>query len=384
MKAAAAPTDQRFFAVAAPGLEAITAAELDRLGIAREAPEPGGVGFGGGFDAMARTNLWLRTSSRVLLRMGEFHARALGELERRAAGIEWGRYLSASQPVQLRVTSRKSRLYHQKAIAERISNAIARVTGAPVSAASGAEDEAHDTGQLVIVRMLRDECLISLDTSGELLHRRGYRQAVAKAPLRETLAAALLVASGWDPSFPLLDPFSGSGTIPIEAALLARRIAPGLARSFGFERWPGHDAAAVERHREAARESTLPGTSVAIMGSDRDSGAVEAARGNAGRAGVLADVSFEKAAVSAVAAPPGKGWVVSNPPYGVRVGEQRKLRDLYARLGQVLRGQFPGWTVALLLSRGHARAELGLDLDPVATTRNGGIEVDIAVGRVPE
>src|SRR5690606_37236797 len=173
--------------------------------------------------------------SRVLVRVATFRARTFAELERRAGRVAWDRWVGAGRAVRLRVTSRKSRLYHTGAIAERIIGQIERVAGplAHVSTGSASDDEADGAEgrdeQLFIVRFLRDECTISVDTSGELLHRRGYRQALAKAPLRETIAAAMLLASGWDGRSPLVDPFCGSGTIPIEAALLACRIPPGLA-----------------------------------------------------------------------------------------------------------------------------------------------------------
>ena len=164
------------FAVSAPGLEELTARELIALGCVGIAAEPGGVAFQGDWETMARANLWLRTASRVLVRFGTFHARALGELERRASLLPWDKYLTPGRPVHLRVTSRKSRLYHQGAIAERIGNGIREVTGTSPESASGNEETSGDE-QVVVVRVLRDECLVSLDSSGELLHRRGYRLA---------------------------------------------------------------------------------------------------------------------------------------------------------------------------------------------------------------
>ncbi len=323
---------------------------------------------------MARANLWLRTASRILLRVGAFHARALGELERRAALLPWDRYLVPERQVNLRVTSRKSRLYHQRAIAERVANGIREVTGASAGSADRDEEESGDE-QVVVVRVLRDECLVSLDSSGELLHRRGYRLAIAKAPLRETLAAALVMASEWDRLHPLIDPFSGSGTIPIEAALLARRIPPGFHRRFGFQQWPGYESARWDALVESAREGILPAAPGPILGSDRDAGAVEAAQSNAVRAGVASDLLFQKASVSALRSPGPVGWVVTNPPYGTRVGERQRLRDLYAKFGSVLRSGFPGWCLTILVAAGGLERQLGIPLRTSLSTNNGGIAV---------
>ncbi|HEY7026954.1 MAG TPA: hypothetical protein VH438_05075, partial [Gemmatimonadales bacterium] len=255
-----------------------------------------------------------------------------------------------------------------------IGNGIREVTGTSPESASGNEEASGDE-QVVVIRLLRDECLVSLDSSGELLHRRGYRLATAKAPLRETLAAALLMASEWDGVHPLIDPFCGSGTIPIEAALLARKIPPGLNRRFGFQRWPGYDNTKWAALVEAAKKGVLPDVAGPIMGSDRDAGAVTAARANAERIGVVANVTFEKASLSALKSPGLEGWIVTNPPYGTRVGERQRLRDLYARLGDILRRNFPRWHFTMLVAAGGLERQLGVALQPVLETNNGGIGV---------
>ena len=210
----------------------------------------------------------------------------------------------------------------------------------------GGEDEGD--AQLFIVRFVRDACTIRADASGALLHLRGYRQALARAPLRETLAASMLLGSGWDGASPLLDPMCGSGTIPIEAALIARRIAPGLAEPGSrAPRLRVHLLAGVRRGTLGAGswtarcEEILPPRRVPILGSDRDEGAIEAAASNAARAGVSEDVDLSVRPVSAIDPPPGPGWMVINPPYGVRVGERDPLRNLYAALGRTLRDALP-------------------------------------------
>ncbi len=290
----------------------------------------------------------------------------------------------------LRVSCRKSRLYHQKAVAERIGNAVSAATGAAwttsaVDLEADAEGDApaEGTHQLVVVRFHRDVCTISVDSSGDLLHRRGWRLATAKAPLRETLAAGVLAASGWDPTTPLIDPFCGSGTIPIEAALTARRIAPNLERRFAVERWPGFDAATMARMRRELRAAILPRAPAPIIGADRDAGAITAARANAERAGVGGDIEWREAAVSSLTAPHGTGSVVTNPPYGLRIGDARDLRNLFARLGTVVRERLPGWRLTLLLGETPLERSTGLPLRPVLTTRNGGLLVRLLSGEVP-
>ena len=242
------------FAIAAPGLEPLVERELRALGIEGAHADAGGVSFTGGREAIYRANLHLRTASRVIARVAEFGARGFPELVRHAKRQPWERYLAAVRPIHLRVTCKKSRLYHSDAVAERVGDAIAKRLGVGgLSTIKGGEDE-DAIGQLVIVRMAHDHCVLSVDTSGALLHRRGYREATAKAPIRETLAAALLLAAEWRVDAPLLDPFCGSGTIAIEAALLARRIAPGLQRRLAFMDWPHFDRALWGSDQRASLE----------------------------------------------------------------------------------------------------------------------------------
>jgi putative N6-adenine-specific DNA methylase len=367
------------YAISAPGLEALTANELLRLGLPPTETEPGGVAFNGTLFDLGRANLWLRTASRVLVRLGSFHARALGELERKATRLLWRDWLAPGIPIKVRATCRKSRLFHQRAVAERIVAASGRA--GEVAAAEETEESSRGA-QLVIVRVFRDTCTVSLDGSGELLHRRGYRLAAAKAPLRETLAAALLLESGWDPTTPLVDPFCGSGTIPIEGALLARGIPPGLSRDFSCRHWVGWDEARWRALLDIARENVRDRAPAPIMGADRDPGAIGMAVENAARAGVEGDIEFRRAALSTLTPPDGIGALVSNPPYGVRVGERGDLRDLYARLGQLARERLVGWRVTLLVPAVRLERETGLAFRDSLRTRNGGIPVRVTSAEV--
>ena len=394
------------FASTAPGLESIAAGELKTLGV-RGRQEIGGVAFGGDLNRLYEANLWLRTASRVVARLGRFHASTFYELERRAKKLPWEEFLPASGPVRLRVTCRKSRLYHSDAVAERVLSAISESASRSIEASgdgfndergdadyaeeaehaddgddSGTEPGLEDEAQLFIVRILHDQVEISADSSGELLHRRGYRKEIAKAPLRETLAAAIVLASGWRSGEPLLDPMCGSGTIPIEAAMIACGIAPGLQRKFRFMDWPTFEANRWNDILENARASATHSVE-GIRGSDRDAGAIQAAARNAERAGLADTIQFGVEAISGSIAglediANGVGWILTNPPYGIRIGDGEDLRDLYARLGEAMRAK-RGWRVGILTSDVALVRQIRLPLLPRFNSRNGGIPVSFLV-----
>lgn len=383
-------------AIVAPGLEELALAEARRLGLpASIETDGGGLAWRGNLGSVLMANVALRIASRVVVRVASFEARSFVELERHARRIPWARMVNANGAVRFRVTCRKSRLYHSDAVAQRLGDAALRaVPGVKVERAKGttADDDlagraddsrpAEDV-QLFVVRLFHDRCTVSADTSGELLHRRGWRQATAKAPLRETLAAALLAASGWDGLAPLVDPLCGSGTILIEGALMARGTPPGARRPFAVERWPGvpPTLGAWVRNELAGRDAVerLP----IIAGSDRDEGAIRAATSNAERAGVLDGLTLAVQTLSEASFPESEpGWVVTNPPYGVRVGEADRVRNLWARFGQVLRERAAGWRVALLSPDAALERQLGIPVRAVAQTSNGGIPVRLIVGEV--
>jgi len=395
----------KLFAVCAPGLELFLAQELEGLGLhPLQPPRPpsslnawerkggqrgegeGGVEFDGTLSDVYRANLWLRTASRVLVRLGAFYAAAFPELVRKASRLPWERYLTPGQPVALRVTCHKSRLYHSGAVAERVAQAIGERLGRVPPVEKFSEEDNANLPQLILVRLTHDHCTISVDSSGALLHRRGYRLATAKAPLRETLAAGMLMASEWDLTSPLLDPFCGSGTIPIEAALMARKIPPGRARHFAFMDWPNFDAAMWPPPSSPLPSQTGEGLGVGaeILASDRDAGAIKSAQANAERAGVADRIEFSCRAVSAIEPQPGSGWVVTNPPYGVRVSRGRDLRNLYAQFGNVMRDKCPGWHIAMLCDSAQLIHNTGLKFDQGRSISlvNGGLKVRLSRGTV--
>jgi putative N6-adenine-specific DNA methylase len=361
------------YAITPPGVESVTARELAGLGIEPGATEPGGVSFRAVPAGLYAANLELRTAGRVLVRLGSFRAASFHELERRAGRLAWDRFLGPEAVPEFRVTSRKSRLYHQGAVEERLARLVENGRERAGTGGKG--------NQLFLVRLFRDECTVSVDSSGDLLHRRGYRLDAGEAPFRETLAAAMLLESGWDGRTPLADPFCGSGTIPIEAALFARGIAPGLRRSFAFERWPEADHDVWARIRDAAQGRVLPRAPAPVIGADRDGRALEAAAENAARAGVAADIELRRAPVTAFVAPESPGHIVTNPPYGVRVGERAKLRGLYVQFGRMVRERCPGWVVTMLSPRAELEHASGLHFMSRLLTSNGGLRVRVVSTR---
>jgi putative N6-adenine-specific DNA methylase len=369
------------FVIAAPGTEKITAGELGMLGFEALEVERGGIAFRASHRDIYNANLRLRTATRIVVRIARFHASSFAELERRAKKIEWERWLPVIGEVKFRVTCKKSRLYHSDAVAERLMNAAAKHC-ADLDFVIADKEDASDTepaesAQLFLVRLVHDEVTISADTSGELLHRRGYRLESTRASLRENLAAAMILASGWKTETPLLDPLCGSGTIPIEAAMIARGIAPGLERSFAFERWRAFDAKFWESLKDKARSEQSAEAGGPVYGGDRDAGAVDIARRNAARAGVAADIEFTKRSLAQsldvfARTHVAGGAIVTNPPYGMRVSPDADLRNLYGMLGA--RAQKNHWSLGVLTSD-EKLARQSANLVPDFRTQNGGIPV---------
>ena len=326
------------YAITLPGLETTLAEEARALGFALGAGQPGGVEIAGGWPELWRANLELRCATRVLWRMGSFMAFHLAQLDKRAHKFDWGAVLDPAVPVRVEVaTSRKSKIYHAGAATDRVAGGL---TAAGYTVAA----EAPVT---LKIRIDDNRVTVSVDTSGEPLHKRGTKPAVGKAPLRETVAAAFLRQCGYDGTQPVLDPMCGSGTFVLEAAEMAARLQAGRSRSFAFERFRGFDADALADLRHAERR-TEP--QVHLSGSDRDAGAVRMATENAERAGITDFVSFETRQAADVTPEGPAGLVMVNPPYGARIGNKKALYPVYARLGATLRDRFAGWRVGIVTS----------------------------------
>lgn len=365
-------SDFEIFLAAPPGLEAVLCAEVRLKGFRQPKPVPGGVTLRGGWPEVWRANLWLRGASRVLARLDAFKVLHLAQLDHRARQVPWARVLRPDRPFQVEVTCSKSRLYHSDAAAERIATAIRETLGAPQSA---------EAAVVVRARIDHDLCTISLDTSGELLHKRGYKMAVNAAPMRETMAALFLQQCGYDGREPLLDPMCGSGTFVIEAAEIAARLNPGRARSFAFEELASFDAEAWQRMRAVQRsrgaDDGLP--AIRCFGRDRDAGAIAMSQANAERAGVEALVEFRQGSISELQPPPGPpGLVIANPPYGSRLGDGRQLLPLYRAFGQTLASRFAGWRVGIVTTEAALAQATALPfLPPGAPVPHGGLRVTL-------
>ncbi len=324
--------------VCLPGIEALVVAELAELGIRGRPAGPGAVAARVSTRELYLANVALGTATRVLVAAATLTARSFATLEERLGQVDLGPWIAPGEAVRLRITSHRSRLVHTGAIEERVRRVLALPS----------PQEGDDAAALVVVRVDHDRFSFRVDASGAPLHHRGWRGPAAKAPLRETLAAAALRTVGWEPGSPLVDPFAGSGTIPIEAARVAAGVLPGHDRSFAFVRWPSFAPgtwASMAASARASERGRAP-----IVAADRDAGAVAAARENAERAGVADRIAVAQGAVSRLEPPIDRpGWIVTNPPWGGRIAGG-DLRDLYARLGQVVAGRFPGWGVALLVA----------------------------------
>jgi putative N6-adenine-specific DNA methylase len=396
--------DQRWFAVVVPGLEEVARAEVARLpGVRAVQVVPGGVEFGGPLAVGLAANLWLRVATRVVLRLGTVRAREFAKLRRLLGKLDFAPVVPSDRPLRLAVSATRSRLYHTKAIAETVALAVGDrldrkmalaapaaaheeedSEGAPAAAAEGGPAEAPATR--VLVRGEGDVWTVSVDSSGELLHRRGWRREAGRAPLRETLAAGVLALAGHDPERPLVDAMTGSGTFALEAAAIACGRAPGLGRAFAFEAWSPPDVSLLwERARTQAVATVRPAPPAPILGWDRDAAVLARAARNAERAGLAAAVTFERRDLGQWRPPAGSppGLVVINPPYGRRLSNAGAARALLRSMGLTLRSHFPGWRAAILLADARWSPLLGLGTATLHPLLNGGLRVHLAIVQVP-
>lgn len=361
------PVQFEIYLVATPGLEAPLCDEARAAGFAAAEVTDGGVAFPGTWPDVWRANLELRGATRVLARVASFRAMHLAQLDKRARKVEWSSLLRQDVPVTVEASCKRSRIYHAGAASQRVANAIAEEFGAPI---------AEDAALRVMVRIEDDMVTISIDTTGESLHKRGFKEGVAKAPMRETMAAMFLRQCGYDGSQPVLDPMCGSGTFIIEAAEIALGLKPGRERSFAFEHLPGFNPAAWDRIRTPKPPLTPANR---FFGSDSDAGAIRMARENAERAGVTALVQFEQHSVETLAAPDSPpGIIIINPPYGTRIGNKGPLMGLHRSLGQVIKAKFRGWRVGIITADKELARATGLGLELVEpTVLHGGLRVGL-------
>lgn len=354
------------------GLEAVVSRELKQLGYEKQTAEDGKVTFEADVAAIARANLWLRSAERVVVQVGQFEARDFGELFDRTNALPWEEWLpeNAYFPVQGR--SVRSQLHStpdcqaivKKAIVERLKQRYRKVWF-----------QENGPTFTIEVSLLKDRATLTIDTTGPGLHKRGYRKQAGEAPLKETLAAAMIQLSYWNSGRMLLDPFCGSGTIPIEAALIGRKLAPGLHRTFAAEEWPIVPREIWVQARDEARSVALPKLDAPIVGSDIDADVLKLAQHHAMLVGVAEDIRFEHrdfAKISGSDLLP-YGCLIANPPYGERLGEQDEAETLYKRLGAFC-NRLDGWSAYVLTSHKEFEMFFGGRCDRRRKLYNGRIE----------
>lgn len=359
------------------GLEGVLADELTAAGATEVKAGHRGVTCLGDRRTMWRINLTSRVANRVLLPIAEFPARDRDQLYAGVKRINWPDWMEVRQTLAVDATSHESGMVHTGFVAQCVKDAVCdrfRLKGGRRPSVDRRSPDVR-----INVHLDRDHCTLSLDSSGERLHRRGYRTEAGEAPLRETLAAGILKLSGWDPRRPLVDPMCGAGTFLIEAALIARDIAPGLLRvgniGFGFERWMDHDPVGFAAVTADVRARVRPKAPAPIVGGDVDLDVLRAAAENAQRAGVAADITVQVVELDALEPPRGPGTVVVNPPYGERL-QPDDLPALYKRLGHTLKTRYTGWTAWVLVAE-KTPAHIGLRADKKLTLRNGPIPCEL-------
>ncbi len=348
----------RYFATVARGLEAIAAQELERLGAQEVRPDFTGVHFAGDQALLYRVNLWSRTIFRVLVPIQEFFCPNADVLYQEVQKIAWQDYLQPDHTLAVNSTGGNQALNHTHFTALQVKNAIVDQQRHQLGQRSNIDT--HNPDVLINAHIRQDRCILSLDSSGTSLHRRGYRPAMGTAPLKETLAAALLDMAAWDTSLPFLDPLCGSGTLPLEAGLKSLNIAPGLFRTkFGFMSWPDFDPQLWQALLTEAQNSQVTNLKAPILGSDRDPDALAQAQSNAKRCGAH-QITFSQTELSKLEAPADCGVLICNPPYGERLGDPSQLGPLYKTLGDIFKQRFKGWTAYILTGNKALAKQIGL------------------------
>jgi len=371
------PTDmskqnETFFAPCPRGLEAVLGTELEQLGAQDVSDLPGGVSFTGPFALCYAVNLHSRIASRVLWRVFHGTYRDEHDIFQAAQALPWPTWFPVRRTIKVKVSAQQCPLRSLDFVTLRIKDAICdrfRV------AAGGRPDVATRRPDIRIDAFLnRQTVTLYLDTSGEALFKRGLRTAVSEAPVRENLAAGILRLVSWTAQQPLLDPMCGSGTFVLEAALIARNIPPGLGRRFAFEKLNNFTARQWQALCEAGRAQQLPKARCAIYGSDIQGAAIQAARTNLKAAGLIDTVALKQADLLDLKPPAGEGILVTNPPYGVRLGDKEQLAAFYPRLGDSLKRNFAGWRAYLFTADLRLPKLIGLAASRRTPLFNGSLE----------
>lgn len=359
----------RLVATAAFALESLVAQELRELGYEDLEVENNQVTFWADESAIARTNLWLRVADRVKLIVGRFTAQTFDELFEQTKALPWADWLTADARFPVQGKSVKSELSSVPDCQAIVKKAIVESLKQRYHQDWFAEDGALYP---IEVSILKDTVTLTMDTSGVALHKRGYRTLVSEAPLKETLAAALIKLSFWEPGRNFVDPFCGSGTLPIEAALIGMNRAPGLLRSFAAEKWPRLPEQIWQRAREEALSLQKLDQSLSIMGTDIDGQILKAARQNAVTAGVSHKIHFQQIDANELRSSRKHGVIICNPPYGERMGDQATVEQLYRDMGETFRS-LETWSYYILTAHAGFERLFGRPADRRRKLYNGDI-----------
>lgn len=365
-------TTQQFFAPCPRGLEAILEAELQSLGVSMTTKTEGGVGFNAPWSTTYWVNLKSHIASRVLWEVGQRAYKTEQDVYHAAYALAWPDWFTPTQTIKVKVSARRCPLPSLDFLTLRIKDAICD----KFVAARHKRPSVDTQRPNIRVDAFLDQSTVTfyLDTSGEPLFKRGHRLGPVEAPLRENLAAGILRLTGWTPHDLLLDPMCGSGTTPLEAALMARQAAPGIARNFGFERLLIHDATQWERQREAAKAKQVAAAPSAIYASDRDPAMVEIAQRTFRGAGIADDIRLKQSDILELLAPAVQGVMVINPPYGVRLSRRDELESFYPKLGDWLKQRFAGWRAYVLTGDARVPKLIGLTPSKRIPLFNGALE----------
>ena len=363
---------QRFFAPCPRGLEAVLAGELAALGAGEITAAEGGVGFSGPLSVAYAANLHSRIASRVLWQVGAGRYRSEDDVYRGVNALDWKQLFDAALTIRVNVAAVRSPLNSLDFITLRIKDAVCDKFRSQTGIRPNVDTAQPDVR--IHVFLETERFTLYLDTSGEPLFKRGARQLAGEAPLRENLAAGILKLSGWTPDLPLLDPMCGSGTFLIEALQIARGIAPGARRNFGFEKLRNFDEAQWNRVKVEAGARPVPNPAPAIFGSDLYGDALKLARVNLAAAGFADAVTLKQANMLEISAPAAEGVLVANPPYGVRIGEQDELATFYPQMGDVLKKKFAGWRAYLFTADLRLPKLVGLSPSKRTPLYNGALE----------
>ncbi len=362
----------QYYAQVARGLEAIAAQELESLGATNISPEFTGVSFTGDRTLLYRVNLWARTIFRVLVPIAEVRCVNREILYKEVKKIPWQQYISPKNTLAVHCTGRNERLNHTHYTALQIKDAITEQQIQKFRYRSNIDIKNPDI--LINAHIQNNNCILSLDSSGSSLHQRGYRLAMGFAPLKETLAAALLEMAEYSPDLPFLDPLCGSGTLALEASLKALNIAPGIFRNeFSFMKWRDFDESIWQDLLTEAKNSQLTELKSIIVGNDRNPEVLSQARSNAKRCGVADKIKFIQTDLSELEAPAEKGIIICNPPYGERLGEVEELGKFYKMLGDIFKQRFTGWTAFILTGNKQLSKQVGLRTSRRIAVYNGPI-----------